>query len=47
LVILVDGFAAGIQSVRLLYYEFSTKFFAGAGQKFKPLTLKAGETTTS
>ncbi len=40
LVILVDGFAAGIQSVRLLYYEFSTKFFAGSGQKFKPLSLK-------
>lgn len=45
LVILVDGFAAGIQSVRLLYYEFSTKFFSGSGQRFKPLTLKLKETT--
>jgi vacuolar-type H+-ATPase subunit I/STV1 len=43
LVIIVDGFAAGIQSIRLLYYEFSTKFFAGAGQRFKPLTLKLTE----
>lgn len=43
LVIMVDGFAAGIQSVRLLYYEFSTKFFAGSGQKFKPLSLKLDE----
>jgi len=43
LVIMVDGFAAGIQSVRLLYYEFSTKFFAGSGQTFKPLRLKLTE----
>lgn len=43
LVIVVDGFAAGIQSIRLLYYEFSTKFFSGSGQRFKPLTLKLTE----
>lgn len=43
LVISVDGFAAGIQSVRLLYYEFSTKFFAASGQRFKPLSLKLTE----
>jgi V/A-type H+/Na+-transporting ATPase subunit I len=45
LVIIVDGFAAGIQSVRLLYYEFSTKFFSGAGQRFKPLSLKPTESS--
>ncbi len=43
LVIIVDGFAAGIQSIRLLYYEFSTKFFTGSGEKFKPLKLKLNE----
>lgn len=43
LVIVVEGFAVGIQSVRLLYYEFSTKFFAGEGQRFKPLSLKLTE----
>lgn len=43
LVVVVDGFAAGIQSVRLLYYEFSTRFFAGAGTRFKPLRLGAKE----
>jgi len=43
LIILVDGFAAGIQSVRLLYYEFSTRFFAASGQRFKPLTLRLTE----
>ncbi len=43
LVIIVDGFAAGIQSVRLLYYEFSTKFFAASGERFKPLSLKLAE----
>ena len=43
LIIVVDGFAAGIQSVRLLYYEFSTRFFAASGQRFKPLSLKLTE----
>lgn len=43
LIVLVDGFAAGIQSVRLLYYEFSTRFFAASGERFKPLTLKLTE----
>jgi V/A-type H+/Na+-transporting ATPase subunit I len=43
LIIVVDGFAAGIQSVRLLYYEFSTRFFEASGQRFKPLRLKLTE----
>ncbi|HDO20862.1 MAG TPA: ATPase, partial [Candidatus Bathyarchaeota archaeon] len=37
LVIMMEGFAAGIQSLRLIYYEFSTKFYKGAGKAFKPL----------
>jgi len=47
LIIMVDGFAAGIQSVRLLYYEFSTRFFAATGERFKPLSLKLAETSQS
>lgn len=43
LVIPTDGFAAGIQSVRLLYYEFSTKFFAATGEGFKPLSIRSNE----
>lgn len=43
LVILVDGFAGGIQSARLLCHEFSTKFFAASGERFKPLSLKLAE----
>lgn len=39
MVILIEGFAAGIQSIRLVYYEFSTKFFRGNGIRFKPIKL--------
>ena len=28
-----------IQALRLLYYEFSTKFFSGGGMEYKPLVL--------
>jgi V/A-type H+-transporting ATPase subunit I len=34
---LVEGFAALIQSLRLMYYEFSTKFFVGNGVPYRPL----------
>lgn len=37
--IVIEGFAAGIQSIRLLYYEFSTKFYRNEGRLFKPLKL--------
>ncbi|MGQ9780725.1 MAG: V-type ATP synthase subunit I [Nitrososphaeria archaeon] len=39
MVIFIEGFAAGIQSIRLMYYEFSTKFFTGGGTRFNPLKL--------
>ncbi|MGC9068222.1 MAG: V-type ATP synthase subunit I [Thermoprotei archaeon] len=39
MVILIEGFASGIQSIRLIYYEFSTKFFRGGGIRFKPIKL--------
>ena len=38
LVLIIEGFAVGIQALRLTYYEFSTKFFRGGGEVFKPLS---------
>jgi len=39
---LVEGFAAFIQSLRLMYYEFSTKFFTGDGTPYRPFkTIEA------
>jgi V/A-type H+-transporting ATPase subunit I len=31
---------AGVQALRLEYYEFFDKFFEGNGRPFKPFTLK-------
>jgi V/A-type H+-transporting ATPase subunit I len=40
-----EGLIVGIQSLRLEYYEFFSKFFTGGGMRYTPLTLlpKAGE----
>ena len=40
IVLAIEGFAVGIQAMRLIYYEFSTKFLRGGGIKFRPLILK-------
>jgi V/A-type H+-transporting ATPase subunit I len=40
IVFLIEGFAAFIQSTRLMYYEFSTKFFIGDGTLYKPFRTK-------
>ncbi|MGQ9468841.1 MAG: V-type ATP synthase subunit I [Nitrososphaerales archaeon] len=39
--IILEGFVVGIQSLRLLYYEFSTKFYSGGGVVYRPLKLTA------
>jgi V/A-type H+-transporting ATPase subunit I len=39
--IFIEGFVVGIQSIRLLFYEFSTKFYTGEGMRYNPLTLTA------
>ena len=36
-----EGLICGIQSMRLEYYEFFSKFFKGEGVVFSPFTLKA------
>jgi V/A-type H+-transporting ATPase subunit I len=39
--IALEGLVAGIQGIRLIYYEFFGKFFGGDGVAFKPFKLKA------
>jgi V/A-type H+-transporting ATPase subunit I len=34
-----EGLIVGIQTMRLEYYEFFSKFFTGGGMRYKPLTL--------
>ena len=41
LVIVLEGMSAGIQSLRLNYYEFFTKYFTGHGIAFEPVGLKS------
>jgi V/A-type H+-transporting ATPase subunit I len=41
LVIGLEGLSAGIQSLRLNYYEFFTKFFHGTGRLYSPISLKS------
>ncbi|MBN1480027.1 ATPase V [candidate division KSB1 bacterium] len=43
LVILLEGLSAGIQSLRLNYYEFFSKFFQETGYRYKPISLSSKE----
>lgn len=40
LVIALEGLSAGIQSLRLNYYEFFSKFFNGKGIAYSPVSLR-------
>ncbi len=40
LVIALEGLSAGIQALRLNYYEFFSKYFNGTGKAYAPITLK-------
>lgn len=40
MVIILEGLSAGIQALRLNYYEFFTKFFIGTGKLFQPVSLR-------
>ncbi len=40
LVIGLEGLSAGIQSLRLNYYEFFSKYFSGTGKAYAPISLK-------
>jgi V/A-type H+-transporting ATPase subunit I len=39
LVIALEGLSAGIQSLRLNYYEFFSKYFTGSGRAYSPVTI--------
>ena len=41
LVIGLEGLSAGIQALRLNYYEFFTKFFHGTGRLYTPVSLNS------
>jgi V/A-type H+-transporting ATPase subunit I len=41
LVIALEGLSAGIQALRLNYYEFFSKYFSGAGKAYMPVSLRA------
>lgn len=41
LVTALEGLSAGIQSLRLNYYEFFAKFFKGSGRAYRPISLKS------
>jgi V/A-type H+-transporting ATPase subunit I len=43
LVIALEGLSAGVQALRLNYYEFFSKFFSGTGKAYRPISLKAHE----
>lgn len=38
-IIALEGLVVSIQTIRLEYYEFFSKFFHGGGEKFTPLTM--------
>lgn len=41
LVIAIEGLSAGIQALRLNYYEFFNRYFTGRGIAFSPISLKS------
>jgi V/A-type H+-transporting ATPase subunit I len=38
-----EGLIVGIQTMRLSYYEFFSKFFSGGGMRFDPINLAVAE----
>ena len=38
-----EGLIVGIQTMRLEYYEFFSKFFTGGGMRFEPITLTSAK----
>lgn len=43
LVIALEGLSAGIQALRLNYYEFFSKYFTGKGISYNPVSLRRGD----
>lgn len=47
LVIGLEGLSAGIQSLRLNYYEFFSKYFSGKGELYTPISIKRAKQGTA
>ena len=43
LVLGLEGLSAGVQALRLNYYEFFTKFFHGTGKLYTPISLSSNQ----
>lgn len=43
LVIAMEGLSAGIQALRLNYYEFFSKYFNGTGRAYRPISFRSAE----
>ena len=43
MIIVLEGLSAGIQALRLNYYEFFTKYFRGSGSVYRPVSLRGDE----
>ena len=41
-IIALEGLIVSIQSIRLEYYEFFSKFYSGGGEEYRPLRIAAG-----
>jgi V/A-type H+-transporting ATPase subunit I len=41
LVIALEGLSAGIQSLRLNYYEFFSKYFNSTGRAYSPISFRS------
>ncbi len=41
LIILLEGLSAGVQALRLNYYEFFSKYFIGNGKAYEPISLRS------
>lgn len=41
-VIVLEGFSAGVQALRLNYYEFFSKYFRGNGREYRPQSFRRG-----
>ncbi len=47
LILLLEGLVVGIQTTRLLLFEFFVRFLQGSGRVFRPLPMPVGHTLTN
>ena len=42
-IIALEGLIVSIQSIRLEYYEFFSKFYSGGGEEYRPLRFASAQ----